>query len=287
MIEQLTAAQEARFSEYVEKWTNIGTSTQQVDFEKAKESARLAYKLAGIDEPTNFYFVESPISAIKLIKELDPTKTDREIFNEMIYGYNDASWLSFYNYFQEVVGIEDCNILQGLFELSHNSGWLNVYEDTVVIQNKPELICFDENNLLHSETGPAIRFRDGFSVYAWHGVRIPQEWIEEKNKLTPEIALTWENIEQRRCACEILGWANILKKLNSTVIDEDGDPEIGTLVEVNIPDIGREKFLRVLCGTGREFALPVPPEMRTALEANAWTYGMDIEEFGRGPEIRT
>ena len=36
--------------------------------------------------------------------------------------------------------------------------------------------------------------------------------------------------------------------------------------EVTIPDVGREKFLKVICGTGREFALPVPPDMTTPLK---------------------
>jgi len=61
---------------------------------------------------------------------------------------------------------------------------------------------------------------------------------------------------------------------------------IGTLLEVDIPDIGNEKFLRVLCGTGREFAIPVPPNMKTALEANAWTYGLEGNLL-RDLEVRT
>ena len=61
---------------------------------------------------------------------------------------------------------------------------------------------------------------------------------------------------------------------------------IGTLLEVNLPDIGKEKFLKVLCGTGREFAIPVPPFMKTALEANAWTYGLDGDLL-RDLEVRT
>ncbi len=103
--------------------------------------------------------------------------------------------------------------------------------------------------------------------------------------MTPAIALTWKNIEQRRCACEILGWINILKELKAKTIEKDEDPQIGELVEVTIPDIGKEKFLRVECGTGREFAMPVPPEMKTALEANAWTWGLEAYQYQ--PEVRT
>ena len=94
------------------------------------------------------------------------------------------------------------------------------------------------------------------------------------------------HFEKRRAACEILGWDKILEELDARVIDHDTDPEIGDLLEVQIPDIGREKFLRVKCGTGRTFALPVPPEMSTALEANAWTYGFDADSFPK-PEVRT
>lgn len=79
--------------------------------------------------------------------------------------------------------------------------------------------------------------------------------------------------------------ATSFKKLNATTIEKDADPEVGELVEVDIPDIGRERFLRVRCGTGRRFALPVPPEMTTALQANCWTYGIDETEFN--PEVRT
>jgi hypothetical protein len=93
-------------------------------------------------------------------------------------------------------------------------------------------------------------------------------------------------MEQRRAACEIVGWVNILRELNAKTIDKDDDPMVGELVRVDIPDIGEEQFLRVLCGTGREFALPVPPTMRTALEANAWSYDIP-EDFIRNLEVRT
>ena len=68
-------------------------------------------------------------------------------------------------------------------------------------------------------------------------------------------------------------------------INKDHDPEVGELVEVEIPEIGKERFVRVRCGTGREFAIPVPPNMRTALEANAWTYGVEPKDYQ--PEVRT
>jgi hypothetical protein len=123
-------------------------------------------------------------------------------------------------------------------------------------------------------------------LYYWHGVAIPGEWVSGKKPTAIE-ALHWENLEQRRAACEIVGWDAILTQLNARVIDADDDPEVGTLVEVNLPDAGPERFLRVRCGTGRQFALAVPPGMKTALEASAWTYGLEADVRNYLPEIRT
>jgi len=284
-IESLTPEQEARFGEYVEKCIAIGTNTDPVDFEQAKSAMCKSYRLVGLKEPTKFHVVDSPMAAIDLIQSIDPSKSRSDIFNEMCYGSMDISWLSLYKFFIEVVGL-DLKKITGLLELTNHTGWYNAYEDVVVFQHRPEYIRFDEDNRLHCETGPAIRYRDGYSVYSWHGVRVPAEWIENKESLTAKIALTWENVEQRRCACEILGWVKVLSSLDYKVIDSDPDPMIGDLLEVDIPEIGRERFLQVVCGTGRTFALPVPPKMKTALDANAWTYGVEPDLL-RELEVRT
>jgi hypothetical protein len=114
---------------------------------------------------------------------------------------------------------------------------------------------------------------------------VPSEWITEKSFLTPAIALGQKNVELRRAACEIIGWPRILSELKAITIDDDGDPEIGTLVEVDLPESGKERFLRVRCGTGREFAIPVPPTTKTAIEGNAWTFGLSAKDFQL--EVRT
>ena len=161
-----------------------------------------------------------------------------------------------------------------------------LHEDFCIISDFPEILKVDDGNRPHCETGPSHRWRDGWSLYHWHGVSIPAEWIEDKKNLTAKTALTWPNIEQRRAACEIIGWDRILSELKARIIDEDDDPQVGTLVEVSLPDAGDERFLRVVCGTGRKFALPVPRTVKSAVEAQAWTWGLDTSEFQK-PEIRT
>jgi len=139
---------------------------------------------------------------------------------------------------------------------------------------------------LHRADGPAVEWPEGKSYYFWRGTQVPAEWIANRSALTPAIALSWRSVEQRRAACEIIGWHRILTELPSRSINKHNDPEIGELIEVELPDSGKERFLRVMCGTGREFALPVPRKCRTAIAAQAWTWGMTVKEF-TAPEVRT
>ena len=198
-----------------------------------------------------------------------------------VYGAHDAHWLGFYETFQQL-GI-DTSKLNPLMELAKHCGWWAPYKNAAILQDRPEIIKFDDNNRLHCEDGPAIKYRDGFSIFSWHGTIIPGEWLAKKPSAKEALAVP--NMEKRRAACEIVGWDNILNELDATSIDKDPDPQIGELLEVNIPDIGKEKFLRVTCGTGRQFSIPVPPDMKTALQSNAWTWGLEPHEYK--PEVRT
>ena len=210
------------------------------------------------------------------------------------FAYNEGvaslgcSHTSYFTFFRDVCGLElSPEILERISineDLVTSCGWTWWHENILVISDRPKKINLDAEGRLHCENGPSIEYRDGWSLYNWHGVYIPKEWVTTK-KPTAKEALTWEDIEQRRAACEILGWANVLKELDAKTIDEDGDPEIGTLVECSIPDSGKERFLRVLCGTSREFVIPVPRQMKTAIEANSWTWGLSSEEYK--PEVRT
>lgn len=85
---------------------------------------------------------------------------------------------------------------------------------------------------------------------------------------------------------EIVGWENVLDKLGAKVVDKDRSPQVGTLLRCDLPDSPGAQFLRVECGTGRTFVLPVPETMKTALQANAWSYQVP-EKVIRGLEVRT
>ncbi len=199
------------------------------------------------------------------------------------WGQHDSYWIAFYLFCRDVIGVKYDNQkskdLDLWRDIAQSCCWWWCFQNYVIISERPTVCKLDDREVLHCESGPALAFADGLTLHAWHGQRIPAEWIEDKKSLTPQFALQQKNVELRRAACEIIGWAHILRELKAKTIHKDDDPMIGELLEGELPDSGKQQFLRVLCGTGRTFAIPVPSTVHTALEANAWTYGLSASNF--------
>lgn len=200
-------------------------------------------------------------------------------------------WISWTTFVKTIMKLgvkhEAFDIIEHEDNLCRSAGWYWSFDKFALICERPNLIKRDEQNRLHNETGPAISYSKGFELFYWHGVSVPKEWILERDKLKPETALQWPNVEQRRAACEILGWNKILSLLRVKIINAHDNPQVGTLIEVNLPDSGKTRFLQVVCGTGRTFALPVPNTTKTALEAQALIHGYDDPSEFELPEVRT
>ena len=56
--------------------------------------------------------------------------------------------------------------------LSEHAGWWEPYENVVMACEPPVIQKTDAAGRLHCDDGPAILCRDGWPVYAWHGVRV-------------------------------------------------------------------------------------------------------------------
>ena len=333
--------QEAQIPAYIEKWREIGLSTEPLNLEVAVRGAKLLYIQAKRPLPAHIYTAQSPWQGLlmqirlhlilmpgelatqaglklmpgeardqgrsqampgKLATQVGPklmpaqselvasldglSKQDIKthgfgLLHQALYGSQDAFWLAFYNFFLEVVGVQDCNKLQGLFDIAQSCGWWIPHEEYIIFQDRPNLIRFDDQKRLHNPIGPALSYRDGDAIYAWHGTRIPPEWINP-GTLTASEALSVRNQDERLAACEILGWENILKELDAVELDRHPNPQVGILVEVVFPDpVGKQRFVRV-CetadGKGRMFALGVRPDCKTALEGVLSTFSLPADE---------
>lgn len=299
-IESLTEEQKAKMPEYVREWTAIGLSTEPADRPRAEKAVRLMYECGGLKPPRKIVWCGSPLALVRR-EGLDDAKAEAGVAQgtrlsgdkpastgSCVYGQHDAGWLSFYAFMRnELKLVEQTDKLAGLTELCKSAGWALPYENTCYVSERHSRVSRDNAGRLHNLDGAAVLYPDGWGVYAVRGVRVPKEWVTGRATLDPMLALNHPNIEQRAAAATLIGWDRVLDKLHPEVVNVETSPEydFGKLLKVDLPDEPGQMFLQVLCATGRTMVLRVPPTMRTAREANAWTNGLSGEDFA--PELRT
>jgi hypothetical protein len=104
-----------------------------------------------------------------------------------------------------------------------NGGFRLLYEEFCMVSDRPEILTVDSQNRPHNATGPSHRWRDGWSLYYWHGVSIPEN--KRHIILAPE-TITVEEIEEesnseiRRMMIDRYGPDRYVVDSGATVVDE-------------------------------------------------------------------
>jgi hypothetical protein len=190
----------------------------------------------------------------------------------------DGSWLDF------CVSVLNGDITQIKWQayqaLVKYCGWIFPYETICLVCNRPRQLRFDSQQRLHAEGEPAIEFADGFCVWAYHGVRLPEKY----GKLHPhqwqsQWLLKEKNAEIRRALIGGIGYGRIVEELRATELDCWQEY---TLLRIkNRVDVEPINLLKMVCpSTGHTHATRVPPDVQSAREAIRWVnWGVDPEEF--------
>jgi len=151
-------------------------------------------------------------------------KEINEAISQQIYGAHEAGWLSFYDFMGIELEIEECSKLNGLIELAKNCGWWSPYSHVAIFQHRHTEVNLigDETKVLHKDGGPAVLYRDGFSVWALNGVRVPQ-WLAEEHPGQIDVSKLHEidNAQVRAEFIRKVGVERIHAKLGGNVIDKD------------------------------------------------------------------
>ncbi|MCL2466697.1 MAG: hypothetical protein FWF02_13930 [Micrococcales bacterium] len=181
--------------------------------------------------------------------------------------------------------------------LVRSAGWWFPYADQVICAERPLVVRQEPagtepefglvHHRLHCEDGPAVQYPDGFAVYSWHGVRVPQ-WVITN----PDVdrALAEPNTEIRRAALERIGWSDVLAHLGSEPIATAPDPGNAPheLALYSVPDAVLPGSVNLLVmvngspdrnGRPRRYAEPVPAAITDPLEAAAWQYGVPVDVY--------
>lgn len=299
IIESLTPEQEALLDVYADRWVKIGLSTAPADRPRAERALARMYEVAGMQAPkmswagSPYTMLGKDVSAAVaggVAAAQSPSQGPRGTLSDVVFGAHDAGWLSYFAYCREVLGLcAETEELVPALDLARSCGWCLVLEDRAILSERHNVLHLDpQTGLPHNLVGPAIAYPDGWSLYIVRGVSVPRGWVEQRESLDVRLALEHPNVEERAAAAELIGWDRVLRELKSRVVDVERDPnyDYGKLLEVDLPDEPGQKFLQVLCATGRTMVLRVPPEMTSARQANAWSNGFDrVEDFR--PEGRT
>ena len=177
-----------------------------------------------------------------------------------------------------------------------SAGWVFPGRTHAVISERPAVIRLEQvgprglgSHRLHCADGPALAWGDGWALHYWHGVRVPADLVESGWDV--DRILAERNAEVRRCAIERMGWPEFVTAAGLTEVgepcDDPGNPG-HTLRLYDVPsDIYGVPVRILLCdnatperdGTRRRFGLTVPADIRSALDAAAWTFNLTPSEY--------
>jgi hypothetical protein len=220
------------------------------------------------------------VSSLPHLIPYDPLGRDG---TTLLFGQHEASLFAEYAFYREVCGlVAETEPLVGPLLIAQSAGWWLPSRDICWISERPRRMQFDAHNRLNCEDGSAIEYRDGWRMYFLAGVRESEEVIRRRDPITVEDINNEWNVEIRRGMLERYGEARYIEQSGAEVIDE---AEYGTLYRRIFRDDEPLVMLRVLNstpewdGSYKPYWLRVPPTMRTAHEAVAWTFGLTPGQY--------
>jgi hypothetical protein len=188
-----------------------------------------------------------------------------------------------------------------MHEIGLSCMWWYPRDGLIIACERPLAVHFDERGRLHNDAGAAVEFRDGWKIYAVHGVRMP-DWVFEKPAhLTIDAIHAEPNSEIQRVMVERFGWDRYSNECGAEIVDHD--ERWGTLCRRKSASGNPILFLRVVNrspepdGSFRNYVLPVDSQLRpipdpacpddqfgepqrlTALNAVASTFGLRGNEY--------
>ena len=288
-IESLTPEQVAKFPAYAEKWLKVGLSTAPCDRAKAEASIVASYRVANISGPKGILWVESPLGCVccaVLLKNLRASveaSVEASVRDSVLdsvwasvgggfcYGSHDASWLAFYEFFLNELDLKCCEKLAPMMHTAMHCGWWLPYENMVIASEKPSGIHL-LGARIHRDGGPAVLYRDGFSVWALNGVRVSQGIAETPaDRLDAKLVLSEKNAEVRREIVRKIGVHRVVTTLGGKELETWGNY---SLISLDLGDGRHRPYLKMLNpSTGTWHIEGVHPDCHTIEAALNWRNG--------------
>ena len=152
----------------------------------------------------------------------------------------------------------------------------------VFAADRPRVLTLDAHGRLHNESGPALEYGDGFALCAIHGVWVEEDCVLHPERISVERIEGEHNVEVRRVLIGLYGHARYLTDSGATLVQQDARGKLWRkrrsedtdLVMVEVVNATPEPDRSV-----RTYLLRVPPHLKTASDAVAWTFGLRSSEY--------
>jgi hypothetical protein len=171
-------------------------------------------------------------------------------------------------------------------ETVRSGGWWWPFEDICFACDNPVALNVDQRLRLHHDQKMAICFESGWGGWALRGVMVPESVIQ--NEFGAVDIDQQANAEIRSVMIERFGLAKYILESGAQEIHRD---KFGVLYSKLLAG-AREPVVMVQVtnktpepdGSFRTYFLRVPPDIRTAKEAIAWTFGLEEDQYSPGEE---
>jgi len=166
---------------------------------------------------------------------------------------------------------------------SVNYIWPN--RDFVMVCDRPKAINRNAEGRLHSLTGKAIEYGDGWGLYYIHGVKFTEEQFSKAKTASLKELISWEDIDQRAALLRDKPLEDMLKEAKATLIDKTEECGGYELYEMNLGFRSKVRCMKYMgwshFGEGRRktYVKFVPPTSSNCLETIAKLRGLTVEDF--------
>jgi hypothetical protein len=171
-----------------------------------------------------------------------------------------------------------------------------MHTEFCILSDFPESILLDESGRPHCANGPSHRWRDGWALYHIHGVAVTRQIVENPETITIEQIDRESDVTVKRAMMECLGYERYFEKSGGKIVHKDkrgvlycrvipnaiiptrgGPPkdEIVTMVKVRNSTPESD-------GTYKYSFYRVPPDIKKATLAIAWTFGLNGAAYDKG-----
>jgi hypothetical protein len=252
-IESLTSRQWAQVERFKDPW--LARQTEQYTDAEIAEALGDMWARFGHPRP-KVRVADSPLAAMRLAGDVPY--------------YASWWWSAWAGWYRgaELVGVEfDSETLEAFDQWCWKCPFVAL-SDSPVVSRRPVEVHWQAGEL-HCDTGPSVRFRDGWGVYSISGVRVTEQIVMRPETLTVAQIRAEDSEEVRRIAIERYGWDKFLKATRAKVLDRRRND-----IEATEEALFECEGIRVLvCGcpsTARVYFLEVPQGVSTCGEAQSW-----------------